>query len=248
MHLIFGLTAPGLSLQRPTPVSPFTEDSRILASIADNIINETGLKTIPPLVVLSLSIIVFGTLSLCYISKISNDLIDAAFFGVGLSSILITIGSISYSTYAVDLSFIIFVGLIYFGICVTYDIPVKSSERAHRSFFDDKLWSKYQYFSVIIYQAGNIEELLHAVDLSSSADERVFLVDNFLSSESMFQEEIVDTEVMIYLHEEAIVEPKISTILSGKFNSKVTGDIHANTLRVIVNLYQEMLGPVEAEE
>ena len=177
--------------------------------------------------------------------KISNDLIDTVFVGIELSSIVITIGSISYSNYAIDLSFIIFVGLIYFGFCRTYDIPVKSSERAHRSFFDDNLSRKYQYFSVIIYQAGNTEALLRALDLTSSADERVFLIDNFLASDSMFQEEIVDTEVMVYLHEEVISEPEIFSMLSGQFNSLVTGDIQAQTLRVIVNLYQEMLGPVE---
>ena len=244
-HLILGLTAPGLSFQRPTPVSPFTDDNRLLASISDNIVNGNGLETIPPLAVLLLSIFLFGTLSLCYISKISDDLVHSIFVGIELLSIIITIGSISYTNYAIDLSFIIFVGLIYFGFCHAYDIPVKSSERAHRRFFNDKLWSKYQYFSVIIYEAGNTQTILSALDLKSSADERIFLVDNFLSSGSLFQEEIVDTEVMVYLHQETLSEPEIPHMLLGQFNSLVTDDIQAKTLRVIVNLYREILGPIE---
>jgi CHASE2 domain-containing sensor protein len=243
-HMIIGLTAPGLSFQRPTPISSLTEDNRILASIADNIINDNGLKTAQPITVLFLSIFLFGILSLCHVYKVSGDLIDTAFFGVEASSILITIGSISYTNYAIDLSYLIFVGLLYFGICRTYDIPVKSSERAHRRFFNDKLWQKYQYFSVIIIQADNSELLTQALGLKSKADERIFLVDNFLSSNSLFQEEIVDTEVMIYLHNEPVLGPNDSFILSAQFNSLVTEGIQANTLRVIIDLYQKALGRI----
>ena len=240
-HVIIGLTAPGLSYQRPTPVSPFTEDSRILASIADNIINDNGLRTYQPLVVLILSITLFATLSACHIFKVSEDLIDAAFVGVEFSSILITIGSISYSNYAIDLSFIIFVGLIYFGTCRVYDLPVKSSERAHRTFFNDALRSKYHYFSVLIFEEGSLDKLIESLGLLSDADERIFVIDDFLSSGSLFQEEIVETGVVVYFHDDTISDITGAHILSGKFNAPVTTDVQAQVLRMIVNSYQEIL-------
>jgi CHASE2 domain-containing sensor protein len=240
-HLILGLTAPGLSFQRPTPTSPFTEDSRILAAIADNIINDNGLKTIPPAVVLILSILVFGVLSLCHVYETSGELIDTVFFGLEVTSILITIGSISYSNYAIDLSYLILMGLIYFGICKAYDIPVKSSERAHRVFFNDQAWRRYKHFSVMIIETGKARLLSQSLGLQSRADERLFLIDNFLSSDSLFQEEIVDTEVMIYLHEDLIEEPQDSFILSGEYNVSVTEDIRKHALRVIIDSYQKVL-------
>ena len=242
-HIIIGLTAPGLSFQRPTPISSLTEDNRILASIADNIINDNGLRTAQPITVLVLSIILFGVLSLCHIYNVSGDLIDSAFFAIEASSVLITIGSISYTTYAIDLSYLIFVGLLYFGVCKTYDIPVKSSERAHRRFFNDQLWEKYKHFSVIIIEAGNSKLLTKFLGLESIADERIFLIDNFLSSNSLFQEEIVNTEVLIYLHTEPIIsETGESFILSARFNSPVTIGIQSEALRVIIDLYQQVLG------
>lgn len=240
-HVILGLTATGLSFQRPTPVSPFTEDSRILAAIADNVINDNGLKTIPPAVILLLSILVFGVLSLCHVYETSSELIDTAFFGLEATSILITIGSISYSNYAIDLSYLILVGLVYFGICKTYDIPVKSSERAHRRFFNDQTWRRYKHFSVMIIETGNAGLLSQSLGLQSRADERLFLIDNFLSSNSFFQEEIVDTEVMIYLHGDLIDEPKDHFILSAEYNVSVTEAIQVHALRVIIDLYQKVL-------
>ena len=46
-HIILGATASGLSLQRPTPISPVTEDTRILAAIADNIIMKRSKNSSP---------------------------------------------------------------------------------------------------------------------------------------------------------------------------------------------------------
>jgi len=240
-HVIFGLSAPGLSFQRPTPISAFTEDSRILASIADNIVQDSGLKTIPPLMVLCLSILVFGILSVSFFLKVDDGLIDSFFVAFETLSILITVGSISYTNYAIDLSFIILAGIFYFAVCKLYDGPVKSSERGHRAFFDGDEFKKSQYFSVFICQPGDIVELLSLLNVRSRADERVYFVDNFFSSQSLFQEEIVESEVVIFLHNEVLVEGVFSEKYSVKCNSTTGDTFQFETLRVIFTLYQKML-------
>ena len=244
-HIILGATASGLSLQRPTPVSPVTEDTRILAAIADNIIHESGLKTVPPAIILALSILTFAILSSCFIFKIDDGLIDSIFVAIELASIFITIGSISYSSYAIDLSFIIFVGLIYFATCKIYDVPVKSSERAYRTFFNGSTPSKFQYFSVIIFQSAEIDELLRVLKVSSRASERIFLIDEFISSPTFFQEEIVDSEVLILLHDEEIPAEALPSKFTATCNSDVNDDFQRNSLRVIVSLYNQRLGPIQ---
>ena len=244
-HIILGATASGLSLQRPTPVSPVTEDTRILAAIADNIVHESGLKTVPPAIILALSILTFAILSSCFIFKIDDGLIDSVFVAIELASIFITIGSISYSSYAIDLSFIIFVGLIYFATCKIYDVPVKSSERAYRAFFDGSTPSKFQYFSVIIFQSEELDELLRALGVSSRASERIFLIDEFISSPTLFQEEIVDSEVLILLHDEEVSAETLLPKFTVSCNARVNDDFQANSLRRILSLYNQRLEPSE---
>ncbi len=246
-HILFGLTAPGLSFQRPTPVSAFTEDTRILAAVADNIIQGNGLSTIPPALILFLAILMFGVLSLCFILKVDDGLIDVIFIGLETSSILITIGSMSFTSYAIDLSFLIFSGLIYFAICKTYDIPVRSSERAYRNFFDGKTSEKYAYFSVFIYQSGQLDQLLQFLKIKSPASERIFLVDNFISSQSLFQEEIVESEVLVFMHSEPLAESEVIDQFSTALNLSVGKNFQSDALRAIVGLYNEMLGPSSVE-
>ena len=246
-HVLFGLTAQGLSFQRPTPLSAFTEDTRILAAVADNTIQGKGLRTIPPVLILLFSILMFGTLSLCFILKIDDGLIDTIFIGLETSSLLITVGSISYTSYAVDLSFLVLSGLIYFAICKTYDIPVRSSERAYRSFFDGKISQKYSCFSVFIFQSGELDKLLERLQISSPANERIFLVDNFISSQSLFQEEIVESEVLVFLHSEMLTDPELTDEFSSALNYSIGNNFQSDALRVIVRLYSQILGPVSNE-
>ena len=98
---------------------------------------------------------------------------------------------------------------------------------------------------MIIFQSAEIDELLLVLKVSSRASERIFLIDEFISSPTFFQEEIVDSEVLILLHDEEIRAEALPSKFTASCNSNVDDDFQKNSLRVIVSLYNQRLGPVQ---
>ena len=63
----------------------------------------------------------------------------------------------------------------------------------------------------------------------------------------MFQEEIVESEVLVFMHSEPLAESEVIDQFSTALNFSVGKNFQSDALRVIVGLYNEMLGPSSVE-
>ena len=111
--VVLGLTAPGLAMFKGTALSPITDDNLIIATSLDDLLSDTGLRTLPSWLVALISIGTFWTLAICYLKEVDDELIDLGFVIYETIAVFITLGSISFTRYAFDLSY----------VCLLYTSP-----------------------------------------------------------------------------------------------------------------------------
>jgi CHASE2 domain-containing sensor protein len=112
--VILGVSAPGISITKTTPVNLLTDDNQIIANAIDDIKNQTYLRLLPTWLVGLISIGIIFCLAKAFVAGVSPKKINRWFSVAQLSLLLITIGSASFSNYLIDLSSCFILGMGYF--------------------------------------------------------------------------------------------------------------------------------------
>ncbi|MBT6266012.1 MAG: CHASE2 domain-containing protein [Halieaceae bacterium] len=200
-YIVLGLTAPGLAMFKGTALSPVTDDNLIIATSIDDILSDTGLRTLPSWLVALISIGTFWTLAICYLKEVDDELIDLVLVIYEGIAVFITLGSISFTRYAFDLSYVAVSALAFYSLAVVYEIPAKGSMRAVRRFYDSRTWLESRDLVAIAFYDLNdrFNESAHAFQMRLGA-KNVYQIDNLFSGESIASERLEPIRLLLLLN------------------------------------------------
>jgi len=199
-YMVLGLTAPGLAVLKGTAVSSATDDNLIIANSLDDILNDTGLLTLPSWVIALIAILSFWGIAWCYLVDIDDELIDLGFVIYESIAVFITVGSISFTRYAFDLSYVALTGIAFYTAAFVYDMPAKGSMRATRRFYASQVWQdSTEMVAIAFYDredqfqqtARQFQKLLGA--------KHVYQIDNLFAGESIASEALEPIRVVLVL-------------------------------------------------
>ena len=211
-YMVLGLTAPGLAVLKGTAVSSATDDNLIIANSLDDILNDTGLLTLPSWVIALIAIVSFWGIAWCYLVDIDDELIDLGFVIYESIAVFITVGSISFTRYAFDLSYVALTGIAFYTAAFVYDMPAKGSMRATRRFYASQVWQdSTEMVAIAFYDredqfqqtARQFQKLLGA--------KHVYQIDNLFAGESIASEALEPIRVVLVL-DPSPVEQQLSEL------------------------------------
>jgi len=127
--VVVGVSAPGIATVKGTAAWPMTDDNVILATAIDDLKHGTYLRALPLWASSIVSLLFVGALAWWFYLGVSDTLINR-WFGVGQSLfVLLTIGSVSFTSYLVDLSDSFFFGFAFFAVAKLYAIVDHNASR-----------------------------------------------------------------------------------------------------------------------
>jgi hypothetical protein len=133
-----------------------------------------------------LAIATFYGLAWCYLSGVDDELIDLGFVIYESIAVFITIGSISFTRYAVDLSYVVMTAMAFFTVAFVYEMPATASKRATRRFFASRPWlSTSRICAIAYYDLDEDFEAASAVFQKRLGAKRVYPIDNLFSGASI---------------------------------------------------------------
>ena len=206
-YVVLGLTAPGLAMFKGTALSPITDDNLIIATSLDDLLSDTGLRTLPSWLVALISIGTFWTLAICYLKEVDDELIDLGFVIYETTAVFITLGSISFTRYAVDLSYVAASALAFYSVAAVYEIPTKGSMRAVRRFYASKAWLESKDLVAIAFydMDERFNESARTFQRRLGA-KNVYQIDNLFSGESIASEILEPIRLLLLLNIDPIEE------------------------------------------
>jgi len=135
--IVLGVSAPGISSVKTTPVARTVDDNLIIATAIDDVISNTHLKILSPLLQSVFAILFICALCWGFYRTIDDNILEAFFFITQTAFIAITVVSISFSNQLFDLTLAFLFGSAYFIIAKIYSIVERSAYRGN------ELFSKY---------------------------------------------------------------------------------------------------------
>lgn len=127
--VVLGVSAPGLGQTKSTPVAAVEDDNEILATALDDALHQTYLRLMPAWLVLLINIATIWGLVWVSMRQVSHQVLNKLFVGLQSGLGCITLVSVSYTPYLIDLS-----GSMSFGLGVFAAIKLIQS-------MDDR-WSR----------------------------------------------------------------------------------------------------------
>lgn len=203
--LVVGLTAPGLALLKGTPLSPVTDDNVIIATALDDILNETGLITLPSWIVVLTAILTFYGIATLYVRGVDPEKIDRGFVLYETVGVGITIISISYTRFAFDLSFVVVAGLAFYSLAAVYELPAKGSMRATRRFYAATPWANSEsVYAIAFYGQDRLFDKSAAGFQAKLGASSVYPIDNLFSGASIASELLAPIRLLFVLDAEKL--------------------------------------------
>ena len=204
-YVVLGLTAPGLAMFKGTALSPITDDNLIIATSLDDMLSDTGLRTLPSWLIALIAIGTFWVLAVCYLKEVDDELIDLCFVIYETVAVFITLGSISFTRYAFDLSYVAASALAFYSVAAVYEIPTKGSMRAVRRFYASQAWLQSKDLVAVAFydldeefneSARTFQKILGA--------KNVYQIDNLFSGESIASEILEPVRLLLLLNTDPI--------------------------------------------
>ena len=199
-YIVVGLTAPGLAVLKGTAIGPATDDNLIIATALDDLLTDTGLLTLPWWATMALAIFTFWGLAWCYLNGVDDELIDLGFVIYESIAVFITVGSISFTRYAVDLSYVVVTAMAFFTVAFVYEMPATGSKRATRRFFASRPWlSTSRICAVAFYDLDDDFEEASAAFQKRFRAKRVYPIDNLFSGASIAADFLEPVRLLLLL-------------------------------------------------
>ena len=204
-YLIVGLTAPGLAVLKGTSLSPITDDNVIIATSLDDLLNDSGIITLPSWLIVLASISTFYTLAAIYVRGVDSEKIDKGFALYELVAVGITVLSISYTRFAFDLSYVVVMGLAFYSFAAVYDWPAKGSMRATRRFYAETPWADSQSVCVIAFYDQDPLFYQSATEFQDRLGAKcVYPIDNMYSGASIASELLTPVRLLFVLEADKV--------------------------------------------
>lgn len=199
-YIVVGLTAPGLAVLKGSALGPATDDNLIIATALDDLLTDTGLLTLPWWSTMALAIASFWGLAWCYLKGIDEELIDLGFVVYETVAVFITLGSISFTRYAVDLSYVFVTALAFFTVAFVYEMPATGSKRATRLFFASRPWlSTSRICALAFYDLDDDFEAASEEFQKRFGARRVYPIDNLFSGSSIAADFLEPVRLLLLL-------------------------------------------------
>lgn len=103
-YIVLGVSAPGLSMTKPTAVSSLEDDNEILATALDDLLHDTHLRVMPAWLVLLVEMVAIWSLVWIGIGRSLSPMLTKVFLLIQSSAASITMLSASYTHWLIDLS------------------------------------------------------------------------------------------------------------------------------------------------
>lgn len=153
---LIGVSAPGLANLKPTSSSSLMDDNELMATVIDDLVNDTHLRLMPVWLDKLISVILIILFCLAFVIgsffwKI-NTLVGVVQSGLAI----ITLGFVSYTNYFVDLTECIAFSLSYFGFCKVHQSIDERASRAEELFSFSELDKWVKSYSLILFKESSI--------------------------------------------------------------------------------------------
>lgn len=238
-YLIVGLTAPGLAVLKGTSLSPITDDNLIIATSLDDLLNDSGIITLPSWLIVLASIFTFYTLAALYVKGVDSEKIDKGFALYEIVAVGITVLSISYTRFAFDLSYVVVMGLAFYSLAAVYDWPAKGSMRATRRFYDETPWAESQSVCVIaFYDLDQLFDQSAAEFQNRLGAKNVYPIDNMFSGASIASEILTPIRLLFVLEADKVSDEIAA--LDEKYGVTVSALEHDTDQTVLRHQVSEM--------
>ncbi len=132
--IILGVSAPGIANVKTSPISSATDDNLIIATAIDDLISDSELKILPEALQASVAILFILALMLSFYSSVEDKKIEGVFAASQIAILGITIISISYSYYLIDLTLAFMFSTAYFIVAKIYSEVEKGAYRGNKKF------------------------------------------------------------------------------------------------------------------
>ncbi len=177
--VIIGMSAPGIAVVKPTSSSQAMDDNEILATAIDDGLNGTALQETPVSLTISISLLVLFLLSWSFVRRVDQGKLDLL-FGAGQAGLLaITLLSVSYTNYIVDLTVPFNVGLAYFVIARGYYAVNEASWRGMDSFWNRLRVDHAERLMLIVAQRDELISM-KALEQAKLSARKITAVENLL--------------------------------------------------------------------
>jgi CHASE2 domain-containing sensor protein len=188
--VVMGVSAPGISTTKTTPVNLLTDDNQIIANAIDDIKNRTYLRLLPSWLIGLFSIGIICCLTKAFVAGVSPKKINRWFSFAQLSLVLITIGSASFSNYLVDLSSCFFLAMGYFLFAKVHLAVEQNASRGAAHFVNlGNIAKEFKQICVVALDAkkSNYYEIAECKKKleSTFGISKVFYIDNIFSSDNL---------------------------------------------------------------
>jgi len=156
--VVLGITAPGIAPLKGTPLSPLTDDNLILATALDDALNDTALHMTPRWLGLLLALLMLAALARAFMRRVDQAHIDRAFVIAQVILVVVTVVSISYANFVVDLTLALSAGVAYFAIAKVYYGAQHASERGAVQFWDTSQVDRADEAVIIVLQQATADQ------------------------------------------------------------------------------------------
>jgi len=196
--IVLGATAPGISILKSTPVELLMDDNLIIANTIDDLRNGTGLTPMPLWMVGIIASALFWGLAICYIRGVDSDQVDLGFVIAEILGVGVTLLSVSYTNYAIDLAYPVVSGFAFFSICKIYELPITQSLRANGYFLSEVEWDQCARIFVLGYEEPD-ELFERHLSLFERAfgENKVFAIDNFFGGDNFTNDLVSDLSFLV---------------------------------------------------
>lgn len=177
--VIIGISAPGIAVVKPTSSSLGMDDNEILATAIDDGLNGTALQESPIILNIFASFFILILLSWSFVRRVDQGRLDLIFGAGQVGLIAITLLSVSYTKYIVDLTVPFNVGLAYFVIARGYYAINEASWRGMDSFWNRLRVDHAELLMLIIAQRDEPHSM-RALDQAKQSARRITQVENLL--------------------------------------------------------------------
>ena len=199
-NVIIGLTAPGLAIQRPTPLTAYTNDNYIIASQLDSLLNNKGLKTIPPVIIMLISITFFGFFAFAGFNNWDEHLVDYSFYGFEILSVVVSIVSISYTNYFIDLTYPITSAGLFFILTYAYRYPINERLSGKNSWLLHEELNQHFYYSTFILKNENYLDDIRGLKRNGTLKD-IYVLGDFVSSDLVFGDVFEGVKLLVCFHD-----------------------------------------------
>jgi hypothetical protein len=226
---LIGVSAPGLANLKPTSSSSLMDDNELMATVIDDLVNDTHLRLMPVWLDKLISVILIILFCLAFVVgsffwKI-NTLVGVVQSGLAV----ITLGFVSYTNYFVDLTECIAFSLSYFGFCKIHQSIDERASRAEELFSFSELDEWIKSYSLILFKSDSIglnslARIKRQLELTLGSN-NIYILDNVFDGSNLLETSLKPLKAILIFSAEASAYDDTTLYYYDKKNNRLKIDL-----------------------